>query len=148
LSIFYFLNIFRIEPISFYLKNLFLNFNIAFILAIFAIPFCIFILIIQQLNEKHRKEGKTTIFNKYLSGKNIFLKSFYILFRLSFKTLGKIKTFIFSYNSGCSLAINFFTTTTQRSMILKLLFRKVYLFIRSVFSFQFIRIFVYWQQFV
>uniref|UniRef100_A0A915MDC0 Mannosyltransferase n=1 Tax=Meloidogyne javanica TaxID=6303 RepID=A0A915MDC0_MELJA len=59
-------NLYGKEPISFYLKNLFLNFNIAFILAIFAIPFCLFFLIIQKINEeKYKKEDKTILFKNY-----------------------------------------------------------------------------------
>ncbi|CAK5081843.1 unnamed protein product [Meloidogyne enterolobii] len=59
-------NLYGKEPISFYLKNLFLNFNIAFILAIFAIPFCLLFLIIQKINEeKYKKEDKTILFKNY-----------------------------------------------------------------------------------
>ncbi|KAL7076447.1 hypothetical protein ACQ4LE_004762 [Meloidogyne hapla] len=59
-------NLYGIEPISFYFKNLALNFNIAFILAIFAVPFCLLFLIIQKINEeKYKKEDKKILFNNY-----------------------------------------------------------------------------------
>ncbi|CAK5069353.1 unnamed protein product [Meloidogyne enterolobii] len=74
-------NLYGKEPISFYLKNLFLNFNIAFILAIFAIPFCLLFLIAQKINEeKYKKEDKTILFKNYFESKiYLFIKNIFIL---------------------------------------------------------------------